>query len=173
MVRKVDVTITYLEQTARPVLPAPGRPPGKIAIMRAEQPPPSFYRYLYRLIGDAHHWMSRRRLSDGELTRIISDPRVYIYVLYVGGVPLGMGEVDARNAAAAELKFFGVAPAAQGRGLGRYFLTHVIDLAWSLSPGKLRLETCTLDHPAALPLYQKLGFSVFDQQKGEVELIDG
>ncbi|MEQ1928938.1 MAG: GNAT family N-acetyltransferase [Parvularculaceae bacterium] len=172
MGRKVDVTITYLEQASRPILPTPVRPSGKTAIMRAENPPNSFYRYLYRLVGDPHYWMSRRKLSDGELSRIICDPKVFIYVLYVGGVPAGMGEVDARNAAAAELKFFGVAPSYQTKGLGRFFLTHVIDLAWALGVTKLRLETCTLDHPAALPLYQKLGFSVFDQQIGQVELLD-
>ena len=172
MTRKVDVTITYLEQKARPVLPTPARPPGKIAIMRAENPPPTFYRYLYRLVGDPHFWMSRRRLSDTELSKIISDARVHIYVLYVGGVPVGMAEVDTRSAAAAELKFFGVAPPFHGLGIGRFFLTHVIDLAWALAPRRLRLETCTLDHPAALPLYQKLGFQVFDQQAGQVELFD-
>jgi GNAT superfamily N-acetyltransferase len=172
LTRRVDVTITYLEQTQRPMLPTPARPPGKIAILRAENPPTVFYRYLYRLIGDPHHWMSRRKLSDGELSRIICDDKVHIYVLYAGGVPAGMAEIDARSPPAAELKFFGVAPEYQGAGMGRYFLTHVIDLAWSLAPSRLRLETCTLDHPAALPLYQKLGFSVFDQQRGQVELID-
>lgn len=170
--RKIDVTITYLEQTARPILPTPVRPPGKIAIMRAENPPVAFYRYLYRLIGDPHYWMSRRRLGDAELAQIICDPKVYVFVLYVGGVPAGMGEIDLRTDEAAELKFFGVAPGYHGKGLGRFFLTHVIDLAWSLGPKKLRLETCTLDHPAALPLYQKLGFTVFDQQSGQVDLLD-
>jgi len=170
--RKIDVTITYLEQTARPVLPTPLRPPGKIAIMRAESPPVVFYRYLYRLIGDPHYWMSRRHLADADLARIITDPRVYVYVLYVGGVPAGMGEIDMRSDAAAELKFFGVASGFQGKGLGRFFLSHVIDLAWSHGPQKLRLETCTLDHPAALPLYQRLGFSVFDQQSGQIDLPD-
>lgn len=168
--RRVDITITYLEQIARPILPTPLRPPGKIAIMRAEAPPVSFYRYLYCLIGDPHYWMSRRHLSDADLAQIIADPGVYVYVLYVGGVPAGMGEIDMRNDMAAELKFFGVAPAYQGKGYGRFFLTHVIDLAWALGPRKLRLETCTLDHPAALPLYQKVGFSVYDQQSGQIEL---
>jgi GNAT superfamily N-acetyltransferase len=170
--RKVDVTITYLEQTQRPNLPTPPRPPGKFAIMRAEDPPPGFYRYIYRLIGDPHHWMSRRRLNDDELKRIIHDPKVSVYVLYVGGVPVGMGEIDARNPAASEVKFFGVAPDYQGRGIGRFFLTHIVDLAWSAGPARLRLETCTLDHPAALRLYQKFGFTVFDQQTGQIELID-
>jgi hypothetical protein len=30
------------------------------------------------------------------------------------------------------------------------------------------VQTCTLDHPAALPLYQKLGFSPVGQKKENV-----
>ncbi|MEQ8178372.1 MAG: GNAT family N-acetyltransferase [Amphiplicatus sp.] len=173
MGRRIDVTITYLEQRARPVLATPARPPLKVAILRAERPPVHFYRYLYALVGDPYKWVSRKKLSDAELETIIHDPSVYLYVLYVGGVPGGMAEVDARADGIAEIKFFGLASDFIGVGLGRYFLTNVIDLAWALSPKSVRLETCTLDHPAALPLYQKFGFTVFDQRKGQVELLDG
>lgn len=172
MARKLDVTITFLEQKDRPRLAQVTRPPGKVAIMRVEAPPAVFYRFLYRLVGDPHFWVSRRRLGDDELEKIISDRNVHVLALYVGGVPAGMAELDFREPAAAELKFFGLAPGYQGKGLGRYFLAHAIDYAWSLGPKRLKLETCTLDHPAALPLYQKFGFSVFDQQKGQVELLD-
>lgn len=172
MGRKIDVTITYLEQTARPRLPLAAKPGLKTAILRAENPPAHFYRYLYRLIGDPYHWVSRRGMSDAELAAIIQDPDVYIYILYVGGVPAGLAEFDARRREVVELKFFGVAQAYHGAGLGRFFLSNAIDLAWALGPKKVRLETCTLDHPAALPLYQKLGFTVFDQRQGQVELLD-
>lgn len=172
MARKLDVTITYLEQSDRPRMPPFACPPGKVAIMRLEAPTVSFYRFLYRLVGDPYFWVSRRRLGDDELAKIIRDDKVHVLALYVGGVPGGMAELDFRDREAAELKFFGVAPDFQGRGFGRYFLSHALDYAWSLAPRRLRLETCTLDHPAALPLYQKLGFSVFDQQSGQVELID-
>jgi len=170
--RKIDVSITYLEQTQRPVMRPVGRPPLKIAILRVEDPPVHFYRYLYRLIGDPYHWMSRRRLSDERLAAIIKDPNVHVYVLYVAGAPAGLAEIDARNAETAEIKFFGLAQDFHGKGLGRFFLSNAIELAWALNPKRVRLETCTLDHPAALPLYQKMGFTVFDQKKGQVELID-
>jgi GNAT superfamily N-acetyltransferase len=170
--QKIDVVITYLEQTDRPALRNAARPTLKFAILRAENPPVHFYRYLYRLIGDPYHWVSRRRLTDAELAKIITDPKVYVYVLYIGGVPAGLAEVDNRSVKGVEIKFFGLAQEWHGRGLGRYFLTQVVDLAWDLMPKRVRLETCTLDHPAALPLYQKLGFTVFDQRKGQVELID-
>jgi len=168
--RRLDVTITYLEQRQRPVLPAPARPPFKVAILRAERPPVHFYRYLYDVVGRPWKWVSRKRLSDAEVAEIIHHPDVRLYVLYIAGSPAGMAEVDGREAGIADVKFFGLAPEFIGRGLGRFFLVNIIDLAWSTGPKSVRLETCTLDHPAALPLYQKLGFTVYDQRQGQVEL---
>ncbi len=141
--------------------------------MRVEHCPVHFYRYLYNLIGAPYNWISRRKLSDDDLAAIIHHRDVYLYVLYVDGAPAGMAEIDARNAETHELKFFGLAPGFVGGGLGRFFLTNVIDLAWSRTPKTLQLETCTLDHPAALPFYQKLGFSVTDRRSGIVELLEG
>jgi GNAT superfamily N-acetyltransferase len=166
--RVVEVTINYLEQCERPRFAPASLASGRFAIMRVEEPPVSFYRYLYNLVGEPYFWVSRRRLSDPQIEEIIRDPKVHILSLYVAGAPLGFAELDLRQPETAELKFFGIAPQIQGRGLGRYFLTHALDYAWALQPTKLRLETCTLDHPAALPLYQKLGFKVFDQKRGEV-----
>ncbi len=166
---KVEVVITYLEQRSRPAFTPPGAPRGKVAILRAEAAPAHFYRYLYDHVGAPHNWISRRTISDGDLLSIIHDKRVFLYVLYVDGVPAGLAEIDARAGQEIELKFFGLVPDFVGLGFGRYFLAHAIDLAWSLAPDRLTLETCSLDHPAALPLYQKFGFTVFDQRRGVVE----
>lgn len=170
--RRVPVTVTYLEQRAKPSVKPGPRPPGKYAILRAEAPPAHFYRYIYGAVGAPWKWVSRNRLSDAELTRIIEDPALYIYVLYANGAPAGFGEVDRRDPSVADIKFFGLAPEFIGRGLGRYFFEAVLDLAWSTAPDRAVLETCTLDHPAALPLYQKMGFSVYDQRKGFVDITD-
>jgi len=170
---RLDVTVTYLEQAAKPVMPPAPPPRGiKTAFMRVERPPLHFYRYLYRLIGDPYHWVSRRGMDDGALAEIVHDPRVYVYVLYVDGAPGGMAEIDAREGATVELKFFGLAPDYHGMGLGGFFLAQAIDAAWALEPDRVRLETCTLDHKAALPLYQKFGFRVFDRREGVVETPD-
>jgi hypothetical protein len=49
-------------------------------------------------------------------------------------------------------------PHAIGLGLSRWFLGCAIRTAWEVKPDVVSIETCTLDHPAALPLYQKMGF---------------
>ncbi|MEZ5896048.1 MAG: GNAT family N-acetyltransferase [Parvularculaceae bacterium] len=171
MGEKVDVVITYLRQGARPSVPASARPPGKVAILRVENPQVHYYRYLYDLIGRPWNWVSRRNMSNDALAQIIQHDRVYLYVLYVGGAPAGLAEIDGRNGKEAELRFFGLAPEFIGKGYARFFLSNVVELAWMLNPESVALETCTLDHPAALPLYQKFGFTVFDQRKGSIEII--
>ncbi len=173
MLKTVDVTITYLEQTARSTSPPQARPPGKTALMRAENPPLHYYRYLFDRVGKPYHWASRRYMPDDDLRAIVHDPDVYFYVLYFSGVPCGIGEVDARpdvhDAGTVEIKFFGLMQDFIGRGLGRWFLYNVIDLAWARDPRRVILETCTADHPAALPLYQKMGFTVYSQDTGIIE----
>ncbi len=169
---RIEVTITYLEQSSRPNLPRPPTPKRKTALMRVEDPPIHFYRYLYDLVGAPWNWISRRKMNDEDLAALIHDPDVYFYVLYVNGAPGGMAEIDARKSDVHELKFFGLSPDYVGCGLGRFFLTNILDLAWSRAPQKLRLETCTLDHPAALPLYQKFGFAVTDRRSGVVERLE-
>ena len=168
--RPIEVMITYLEQTARPATRAQPVPRGQLAIMRAKRPPLHFYRYLYETVGGDYHWRTRLNLNDAELQDIVWSDDVYIYVLHVEGAPAGFCEIDGRNRSVAEIRFFGLMPDFIGRGFGRYFFAQILGLAWALEPETVRIETCTLDHPAALSLYQKFGFTVFDQRSGVVDI---
>lgn len=168
-----EVTITYLEQAVPPVRRPVPKPPGKLSVLRAERPPLPFYRYLFDQIGGPWHWVSRRYLDDDALMKHVHDPDTHLYVLYRNGSPVGMGEIDHRRTThpdgAAEIKFFGLIPEATGRGLGTWFFSHIVDLAWALRPPRVLIETCTADHPAALPLYQKAGFIPYSQSSGIIE----
>ena len=57
-----------------------------------------------------------------------------------------------------DIAYFGMTPEAQGRGLGDWLLGTAIHMAWDAAPRMLTVNTCSLDHPRALPLYQKWGF---------------
>jgi GNAT superfamily N-acetyltransferase len=80
------------------------------------------------------------------------------------GVPAGFAELDWRIEGEIELVQFGLMPEYIGQGLGRYFLQWTIDKAWSYSPRRLWLHTCTKDHPAALPNYLKAGFEIYKEE---------
>ncbi len=159
----IDVKISHLEMLAQPsrrIEP----PRAGLAVMHAERPTLSYYRYLYRAVGEQYYWRSRAKLADAELAAIIHDPRVEVHVLHADGTPAGFAEFDRREPGAIELKQFGLMPEFIGQGLGKWFLGWTIDKAWSYQPKRFWLHTCTQDHPAALPNYLKAGFVLFKEE---------
>ena len=104
-----------------------------------------------RLDGDL--WEVTRRHEDGSLT--------VRHLAHQGTLRLPADYVTE----SVELAYFGIMEHALGQGVGRWFLGAAIDAAWSTGPEIVTVQTCTLDHPAALPLYQKLGFSPVGQSR--------
>jgi len=152
--------ITHLEMTARPSksIPLPSRP--RTALLHAENIPLHFYRYLYERVGKPHHWFERRDIPDDDLADIIHSSDTLIEVLYADGCPAGFFELsNSAGPEEIELAYFGLIPDYQGLGLGRWFLNSAIQRAWDQKPRRLTVHTNTLDHPSALGLYQKMGFS--------------
>lgn len=169
MGKRHKTIVTHLEMRAEPRAPATPRPQGKYALLRTVKPPLHFYRYLYDTIGRAYAWVSRRQLTDADLASIIHHEDVEIYVLYVEGSPAGFFELDFRSLPEAELSFLGIVPEHIGEGLGRFLLTEAISLAWAKAPERLIVQTCTLDHPSALRLYQRAGFTPYAQSEAVIE----
>ena len=90
-------------------------------------------------------------------------------MLWLNGAPVGFTEIDFRMMPDADLCFLGIVPEFIGMGLGRYLLCEAISLAWSRGPERLTVQTCTLDHPNALRLYQRHGFSPYAQSQAVFE----
>ncbi|KLN61462.1 GNAT family acetyltransferase [Kiloniella spongiae] len=163
-VPQIEVTISYLEMQERPQNLLLQSPQGKrTSLIRAYKPTVSFYRYLYNTIGEPWLWWERRVLSDDELSQIIQDDNVEIYVLYYDGVPAGYAELDRRKPSEIDLAYMGLIPDFIGQKLGPYLLSSIIDIVWSYEPTRLTVNTCSLDHPKALGVYQKCGFNIYDR----------
>lgn len=155
---ELQVIITFLEMAAPPVHAPLPQPPGELALVRATPPTVSFYRYLYNTVGEPWLWHERRRLGDAALAEAVSDPRVEVQVLYVAGTPAGYIEIDRRKARATDIAYFGLVPDFIGMRLGPWLLDRGIRMAWQGGASALTVNTCTFDHPKALPLYQSMGF---------------
>jgi GNAT superfamily N-acetyltransferase len=153
----VETVVTYLEMTAVSHHHVPPPANLKLMLLKAEKPP-------------EFHWIDRRGMTDDQLAAEIQSEGVDVYVLYVGGVPAGFFEVDHRKAGEVELKYFGLAPEFRGRGLGKWLLNEAVVFCWSCAPIRVIVETCTLDSPAALPLYQRMGFAPYARQNKVVTL---
>src|ERR1700761_4462757 len=143
--RRIPMTVTFLEMTASPAALPPPLPLGKIAFLKSEQPPVHFYRYLYDTVGGKYFWVDRKKVSDDKLAEIIHAPTNHLYVLYTEGTPAG-------------------------KRLGYFFLYQACTTAWAQPISKLLVNTCTLDHPRALPLYQRMGFAPYSREERFVEL---
>lgn len=167
---RLDVTVVYLDMARPAPLSAPGEAANpapllgtKLALLKLDRPTVGFYRYLYDAVGRPWKWVERHRMSDQDLAAIIQHPDVEIFVPYVGGVPAGYVELDRRPEpinppGALNIAYFGLVPDFIGRGLGPWFLRWSVNQAFTHKINRLTVNTCNLDHVAALPLYQKVGF---------------
>lgn len=156
-VARVVVTVTFLRMDQPPAEPAPPLPTGA-QVIRVAAPSVAFYRYLYETVGAPHLWWLRRVVSDSELAELLGIRGISLHVLYFGGEPAGFAELDARPWPSVNLSYFGLVPHMVGKGFGSPFLRHAVDLVWSNGARAMTVNTCTADHPRALPAYRRAGF---------------
>lgn len=164
----LETTVTFLEMTERPAQrhAKPGNINAMLLVVR--DIPLEFYRYIYFQVGIPWNWEARLRLTDQELATLVHAHETQITILYLDGAPAGFFEINKAHRDRTDLAYFGLMPHAFGRGLGKWFLSAAIDACWADNPPKITVNTCTLDHPAALPLYQKLGFRPYRQATGKI-----
>lgn len=157
---EVDYVVTWLEMEARPEGPRPVLPVGpQVALLHAVEPPVGYFFHLYDTVGAGYEWTDMHAEPADEVRAFLHDPRAALYTMMVDGWPGGFFLLDWREAGVCDLAYFGLVPEAIGRGLGGWLLATAVDMGWE-RPGtaKMTVNTNTLDHPRALPLYQKVGF---------------
>jgi len=154
---QVAVDVTFLRMETRPASGGPSLPSG-LQMVRVRRCAVPYYRFLYDTIGREWLWWMRRTQTDDQLSHLLAHPTVSIHVLYAGGQPAGFYELE-RRPTGVNISYFGLMPFAIGKGIGRAFLRHAIDTAWAEAGAKaLTVNTCTADHPRALPNYLEAGF---------------
>ena len=159
----IQAKTTYLQM----LLPTDVRlasPRTDVSISRIPRPSVDDYLSLYRGVGADYFWVDRLVMPANELQAILHDDRVDVFVLTDSAGPLGYCELDRRTPGEIELAYFGLFPRAIGQSLGKYLLNFALHQAWSHQPRRVWVHTCDLDHPAALPLYLKAGFQVYDEK---------
>ncbi len=154
--RHVGTVVTYLEMTERPRLRP--MPPSALRLQHWRDPHPDRYRELFRRVGRRWLWYSRLAMDDATLAATIRD--VYA-VLDPRGVEVGMLELDFSQAGECLIRFLGLVPELAGKGHGKWLFAQLLVLAWRPGIARLHVNTCTLDHPAALPSYLRSGFKAY------------
>lgn len=156
----VTVTRTHLEMTERPSGPPVPLPHGaRVSVLVAADPPPDWFVYLYSSVGADWEWVDWLRASAADRAAFVGDPGTSVHTLMLEGWPGGFFMLDTRAAGVCDLAYFGLVPRAVGRGLGRWFLDTAVRTGWDRAGvARMTVNTCTMDHPAALGLYQRAGF---------------
>ena len=153
---ELGAVVTYLEMTARP--PLRPMPPSPLRLERWREPDPARYRLLFLRIGGKWLWFSRLAMSDERLRGEIAEVHA---VVDPAGIEVGMIELDFHEPGLCLIRFLGLVPELAGRGHGPWLFAQLMALAWRPGVERLKVNTCTLDHPAALPSYLKAGFAAY------------
>ncbi|WP_066633420.1 GNAT family N-acetyltransferase [Labilibacter marinus] len=117
-----------------------------------------WYRALYSSVGENLNWLDRTFMKDDVLQEKINCKNTHIFCFKIEGKHAGYCELVQEDDSV-EILYFGLTPEFIGQGYGKYFLNKTIELAWSLCPKFIELNTCDLDHPNALSTYKKAGFT--------------
>ena len=158
-VTRVGVTVTFLRMDRAPAEPAPKLPPeAEVRLIRDCSV--AQYRALYNAVGERHVWWLRRTMTDQQLWAVLRDPRVGVHALRLADQLAGFYDIDSTSWPLVNLSYFGLMPHAVGRGLGYAFLRHAVDAVWRRGARAMTVNTCTADHPNALPTYRRAGFRV-------------
>lgn len=164
-IAKEQVRVYYLEMRSRP---QPTSTTGKVFDFKKLQVPIEVnqYRQLYYGVGKQWNWLDRMVMPDQELENLINANSTEVYSVSIEGITAGFAEFMQTNNFV-EIVYFGLFPEFIGKGVGKQFLQAVVEKAWAYDPTWIQLNTCELDHPNALPVYLKVGFSLVREENEE------
>jgi len=171
---KIASVVTYLEMLERPRLADVSSSrilSSEVQLRQVRNPGLDWYRAMYRRAGAQWFWFSRLEMTDEQLAAVLHCPTSELFVAEREGNEIGIAELDRSKSQPpdVEITSFALFPEAIGKGLGRPFLTKLLDQAWDDSAARVWLHTCTLDGPAALSFYIKCGFRPY---KRAIEVAD-
>jgi GNAT superfamily N-acetyltransferase len=170
MTHVVDVTVTFLAMPSRGALRCDRPLPAEITLRHERAGAPALASALYRRVGEAWHWVERLSWTTDDWDRAIESDAVELWTARRGEAIAGYYELR-RTGDAIDINYFGLTPEYTGQGLGGPLLAAAVERAWSLAPARVTVNTCTLDHPAALPNYLARGFAVArtEQQRRTID----
>ncbi len=133
-----------------------------ISFLKAISPDTSYFLYLYKEVGRKYEWTDWLRSEKSKLESFLTNNNIILYSLILRGVPKGFFVLDYRHLPICDLAYFGLFDDVTGKGLGKFMMNRVFEEVIESGDAKtLTVNTNTLDHKSALPLYKKAGFNIY------------
>jgi len=156
------VTIFYLEITDLNESSAINVP--EFDFRRALIPCPELNRFFYTAIGKNWNWIDRLNWTKENWFDYLNRPELETWIAYLDGTPVGYMELEIQKEQTVQISYLGVLPQFSRKGLGKAMLCSGIRRSKELHARRVWLNTCSLDSPAALKLYQSVGFLIFKEE---------
>lgn len=153
---QLGTVVTFLEMLERP-RPRP-LPESPLRMVRWREVDPAKYRLLFQRVGAPWLWYSRLLMDDATLLANVAEVHA---IVDRSGIEVGMLELDFRGEGECLIRFLGLIPELAGKGHGKWLFGQMQALAWRAGVGRVHVNTCSLDHPAALPSYLRAGFRAY------------
>ena len=167
---KREIEIHYLEMASPADLrPSPARAAG-FRVERARIPAPEINRFFYTAVGGDWYWIDRLGWTLEQWRAWVDRPELETWIGSLQGTPAGYFELEREPGDRVELAIFGLLSGFQGRGIGGALLTTAVERAWEMGAGRVTVNTCSLDAPAALRNYEARGFRLERTEIVEKEL---
>jgi GNAT superfamily N-acetyltransferase len=155
------VTVRFLEMTDPAQLVAPTRPGRGLSVREVVPVDPELIRRFYLAVGERYAWVDRRPWTLAQWRGWADGRALTTLVAEADGEDAGFAVLDLQPDGGVELDYFGLLGEFIGRGYGSAFLFEATRRAWALGARRVHLNTCSLDHPSALPGYLARGFTVY------------
>ena len=158
---EIEYTVSYLAMNKIPEFGFREKSLRNTLLLRTKNPPATYFLELYRRVGADYEWTDMLLCPLNEVERFLSNTRVEMYTFLKDGWTAGFFVLDRREKNVCDLAYFGLVFEAIGFGFGKYLLRQAIELSWEFEETRrVTVNTNSLDHPNALPLYKKMGFKL-------------
>ena len=158
---EISYEVSYLAMSKSPNFGWPKKPPGNIFVLHSLKPSSRYFFDLYAAVGANYEWTDKYAVPIEELDQFLSNSLVRMFSFFKDGWTAGFFILDNRRSGVCDLTYFGLVPEAIGFGYGEYLLRFAVKESWKAKDIRLlTVNTNTLDHPNALPLYKKVGFNL-------------
>jgi GNAT superfamily N-acetyltransferase len=123
-------------------------------------------KFFYRQVGREHFWRDRLLWSDKEWEKYIHNENLETGIMKINDELVGFYEQEFhKDKNEIELIQMGILKEYQGKKLGSFLLSYIINKTFKQNIKRLWVHTCSLDHKHALNNYLSKGLSIFKEEE--------